>query len=248
MIGAGEFWGISLYPSVDELLQHQHSEWVVEVYNDELEQTLGRQEVKHTLTIQPRHFDTATACIEHMSRAIDLWLFRLRLEEDVVLAASIKSFELKVKDNLHVQLHVPQFMTIHFSPNLLALLGFLESHGYGPFTGGVSFTGSNRASTLNERERELFIYSDIIDETNYGTEKVSFLQHFIHRNDANNNSSSTTTSGGIVQRTFDPIVHLPVAHKHFGSISIALLTVWRECLHITDTKTLVVLHFQKAQR
>ena len=112
------------------------------------------------------------------------------------------------------------------------------------------FTGSNCASSLDECERELFITSDNIEETSYGSEKVAFLQHFIHqRKDKNFSASSLTapTDGDdIVQRTFDPIIHLPVAHKYITSIRIELIFVWRECLHITDTKTLVVLHVQKA--
>ena len=249
MIGTGEFWGRNVYPSADELISHQQSEWIVEVYNDELKEIQARQEVKHTLSLQPRQFPTAAMCIEYMSKAIALWLSKLQFGTDLALMESIKTFVLKVKNNLHVKLHVPPFMTIHFSPNLLALLGFIESHGYGPFFGGVSFTGSNRASSLDERERELFITSDIIEETSYGSEKVSFLQHFIHqRNDKKFLSlTKTTTNGDIVQRTFDPIIHLPVAHKYITSINIELISVWRECLHITDTKTLVVLHFQKAQ-
>ena len=116
------------------------------------------------------------------------------------------------------------------------------------------FTGSNCASSLDECERELFITSDNIEETSYGSEKVAFLQHFIHqRTDKNfsvaaSSSSLTAPTNGddIVHRTFDPIIHLPVVHKYITSIRIELIFVWRECLHITDTKTLVVLHVQKA--
>ena len=174
--------------------------------------------------------------MEHMALKIKQWLQTQATKPTAVTDADVSIFQLTISPTTHhTELIVPKYMSITFTPNLQVLLGFDQRTR--TFAGGSEkYTGVHRPTTLDELEQEVFIYTDIVEETNYGDSRASFLNHFLH---------NYPRSYGIVQQTFEPIVYLPLLHNFIGNVSIKLLTSWRECITIAESKTLLVLQFRR---
>ena len=175
-----------------------------------------------------------------MKREITQWLSTLTTTTNIISADSVSRFNLALNKQFYIEMYLPENMTISFSPNVQSLLGFyLRSE---PFRGdGVEkkFVGDILPSTLDKREQELFIYTDIAEEMNYGSDKFSILAQFIHKHDS---------EYGIVQKSFDPIIYLPLRHTSIREVTVKLLTSWRACASIADSKSLLVLQFRPQGR
>ena len=238
MIGKGQFWpdwdygAQKPYYKTDQM---QH-EWTVDVYGDELLARVERTQHENKLIVQPRHYKTVALCMKAMEKKVKQWLQLLAATKPTSVSdADVSVFQLTInRTTERTNLTVPKYMSLTFSSNLNFLLGYNRRNEI--FVGKETFVSERRPSTLDELEQELFIYTDIVEETNYGDDKVTFLHHFLH------NYPKTYC---IVQQSFKPIVYLPLLHNFIGSITIKLLTSWRECVKINDSKTLLVLQFRR---
>ena len=223
IIGYDEFWADwsygSPFPEYKDIVQWQE-EWVLEVYKDDLELTERKRTHEFTYSFKPRSYDTVSACAKAIEGELNHWL--PKYTKDRV------TFNLK---DYYSYLIIPTDMTCTISANLKSLFGFDQSL----FAAG-KHTSRIIAQLLDKREQELFLHVDVAEQTNYGTTKNHVLQHFIHKKDK---------KYGIVEKRFEPILYLPVNRNMIDSITVKILNAWKDCVYMRDSKTIVILHFQK---
>ena len=229
LVGGSGYWGTRPYATNPKFKDHSSFEWTIDIYRNVLQTRTERRLHQYTLSIQPRQFTSVKLYLVDMEMKLRSWLQTLNAGAALVFRLTLD------KVSKHVTLFVPKFLSITFSLNLLSLLGFRQHNG-ASFIGRAKYTGDTAPGSLDQLERDLFIYADIVQETNYGDGKAIFLHHFLH---------SHSKSHGIVQQSFKPIVYLPLLHNFIGSITVKLLTTWHECVKITDSKTLLVLQFRR---
>ena len=113
----------------------------------------------------------------------------------------------------------------------MSMLGF-DQHSFSEST----YVSSLLPATLDKREQEMFIYLDITDHMNYGSEKRQMIQHFIHNK-----------AYGIVEKFFDPIIYQPVTKTMIESLNIQFIGGHQQKLMMKDSKTIVTLHFRRVR-
>ena len=222
LFGFGTYWSNDIYFPSKDGIKPEEDDWIVDVYTDELRSITTNRILMHNAEVSIR---------QHTIPKLLMTLSR-KFTRFVKHCGSNESVELTLNDNF-VKVKLPRGATLEFTPNLMNMLGFDQSK-----LDELVQVGSMLPATLDKREQEIFIYLDIVDLMNYGSEKRQMIQHFIHNKDS---------SYGIVERFFDPIIYQPVTKNLIESLTIEFIGGHRQRLIIKDSKSIVTLHFRRVQ-
>ena len=225
IIGRGTTWGKRQVKFVKGQLAES---WYVEIFSTELK-VLAREmtESRLTLDIYPWQYDTMEKVMENINREVTNAVQRKMKE---LYNAQQHEFKLSLNENGHCKLALGPWLKIRFTQNLSYLFGLKETLLQHPEVKGMRHTGS-----LRNRERELFLLSNIANTTAYGKHHLQILQNFLHK------SKGQT----LIEKHFDPIMYVPLLNKSIDRIQLQLTTDDYQPINISGSKTLVCLIFRK---
>ena len=223
IFGGGTIWANHAYYTKRGGMKPEEDAWIVDVYKDRLKASTVSKTFNFDYELYPRQY-TIPKLLTLLSRELTSLLQSK--------TGSSETVRFSLSDHF-TKLELPNHVTLELTPNLVSMLGFKEYKFH-----GSSHLSSILPTTLDKREQEIFIYLDIVDLMNYGSEKRQMIQHFIHNKD---------DSYGIVEKFFDPIIYQPVTKRMIESLTIQLIGGHQQLLTIKDNKSIVTLHFRRVQ-
>lgn len=218
LFGQGEYWANYVYLHKRQR-RFEDDEWIIDIYGDEMKTVQIPHRVEILLELYPRHY-TLDQLMTFLSKTLTL-----KLQQNNAHGAVVFSL-----DKQFTKLQQPEEAVMELSSNLANILGFKTL-----VLKGNHHISNILPATLDQREQEIYIHTDITDRMNYGDGKRQMLQHFIH---------NKPHAYGIVEKFFNPIVYQPVVKNHINHIHIQLLGNYEQQLYIKDSKTIVTLHFR----
>lgn len=226
LIGRGTFWPINPYYAKANT---KDEEWSVDVYGDRIKSLKSHDDYTATISTSPRQYHTVESFIQKINPHLEYNLKSLlKSKYDVKLHQVLFSIE----DQKTVFILGTQ-ITCELSENLMKLFGFTQK----------SFSSLRTVSlesplSLDKREQHLYIQSDLIPPILFGDRKEYILRDFIHDKDS---------KYGIVEKAFEPILFHPIIKQNIPVIHLKITNGLHECIHQTETKSLVTLIFRKAK-
>ena len=234
MFGGGEYWGWKLYGENTEDYDITDRTWTVKIFKEPLRLTERYLHHSFDYELYPRIYSIPT----FVSRLTKDLTKKLReLTEDTA------AITFSLQDNF-TKIEIPHQTTMVLSPNISSMLGFNDVifKSKSPFENELNygredaqFMSQILPATLDKREQEIFVHTDVCDPMSYGNQQRRILQHFIHNKGKDE---------GIVEKWFKPIIYQPLMKQMMDSITMKLLN--REGTPLPfHNKTIITLHFRK---
>ena len=227
IIGRGSFYGID---KIARSNNATNEEWSVYVYADRLKRVPAKPIMyNYSLPVTPRREPTVNAFIQVLNPMLEN---KLKEALDSKYNTKLHNISFSIEDQ-RVVLQQGTHMKCRLSSNLMKMFGFSQQ-----ILVDTHHKSLEPPMTLDKREQYLYIESDLIPPVLFGDKKEYILRDFVHDKDA---------SYGIIEKNFYPIFFHPVIKQTIPSISIKITNALRECIHLRETKSLIVLVFRKAK-
>ena len=225
--GKGSRWGFASadFTRTDSFA---NEEWYIDIYNNKPDMTITSVTYDTLLTIHPWKFSDIDKLITFINEATKIKIKQATKESYV---EERHRFELS-RERDHCKLLLGRYIKTKFSKNLYFLLGFDKII----FSSGIT-SAVREPSSLQYRERKLFLVTDVIKPTAYGKCSLPILQDFVHVNKAHE----------MIEKRFHPIIYVPISTNIIDSILIQLTDELHRPVQIFDSKTVVCLYFRKVR-
>ena len=219
IFGSSEYWGWYLYGEKQD--NPKEHEWSIKIYKNRLRKGYEYRHSEFDYEVYPRRH-SVTSILEELSKGLSK-----RLRENIKFKVEIK---FSLEDN-YTKIELPHGSFIEMTSNLAKMLGFDQT----------KFETGNHISrilpaTLDQREQEIFVYTDLCDPLSYGNQQRQIFQNFVHNKDKDY---------GIVEKWFEPIHYQPLMKQNIDLITIKLLDRTGQPLPIMNGKTVVTLQFRR---
>ena len=185
---------------------------------------------KLALHVYPWQYETMTEAMEYMNKAVT---YGIKQQMKFSYDMQHHQFNLSLSDDDHCKLVLGRGLNVRFSENLLHLFGLSNRTLQHPQT--ISW---RRVDAFRNRERQLFLLSNIAKTTAHGERHLQILQSFLHKSKA---------SQSFIERHFKPVMYVPLLSNSINRIHLQLTSENYQPIDITDSKTLVCLLFRKVR-
>jgi len=223
LFGGDSFWSRQ---SIDISKKYQNQLWYVNIYSTELNSKREKRVIPVSFDLFPRQQSSLKDVIEDINR-----ISKSKIKETTKgnVHDEHHHFELAIIDG-YTTMKMGKWLTARFSYNLSSLLG-LEGVS---FPSGVT-TGIRALTSLHYHEEQLFILTDFIKDLSVGDRYIPILREFNHSSDDKRQ----------VERRFFPVVYVPVTKSFIDQIHIQITDGTFKPITITDSKTILLLHFRR---
>ena len=226
LFGTGCYWGWGKANLISK--ENDSQEWYIDIYTTNMKYDAEPINYSLDFVFFPWKFNSMKKFLKTVNGRVKRTLKR-RLKNSY--NEYLYKFELSLDSKHYSQLNMGKRLQARFSPNLHHLLGY----GNTPLTGKSQ--GMRPLSNKIDRDKKLFILSNIARPTAYGDQHLQILQSFIHKNE----------TAIMTEKRFDPIVYLPLMTNFIDMVEIQLADEDYKPVNINDTKSLVCLYFRKVR-
>ena len=227
IIGRGTTWASRKVNFLEGAIAES---WYVEIFSTDLKfLTSEVEEYRLTLDIYPWQNETMEKAMEGINQEVKN---AVQKKLNTLYDVRHHHFYLSLTKSGFSKLVLGKWMKIHFSKNLAHLFAMSNTALQHP-----EVRSMRRVGTFKNRERQLFLLSNIAKTTAYGKQHVQILQNFLHK----------PKEKAFIEKRFEPIMYVPLLHNSIDKIHLQLTTEDDEPINITDSKTLVCLIFRKVR-
>ena len=204
--------------------------WCIEIFSTDLRLLEREVEESHlTVDIYPWQYETMEKAMEGINQNMKNAVQR---KLNTLYSAQHHHFHLSLVQGGFVSLAMGDWIKIQFSKNIAHLFGMS-----GDVLQHLEVMSMRRVGTLKNRERPLFLLSNIAKTTAYGNQHLQILQNFLHK----------PGEKAFIDQHFHPVMYVPLLHNTIDMIHIQLTTEDGKSIKIADSETLVTLKFKKVR-
>ena len=227
IIGRSTTWG---YRAITDFTGHENASWYVKIFSTELK-VIKTETVHHIfdVIVHPWQHETMAKAIQDINTEVQRAI-RTKLQKQY--DPQQHQFSLLQTSNGFSKLSVGKWLSLKLDKGLSHLLSLEQN-----VSPGSQIGSDHRIGSLENRERQLFLLSNIARTTAYGEHQLQILQSFLHE----------PKKGFMTQKHFKPIMFVPLLSNNIPRIHLQLTSESYEPINLGDGKTLVCLIFRKVR-